>query len=195
MKKIIFLASVAALFFAAGCQQQSAATAVASTSGPVQTAASSNIAYFNLDSLLLGYNMYLDMRADFEVKTQKADSELTTKGRALESDVVSYQEKVQKGLVTRAQAAELEQQLSVKQQELVQYRDQLVANMAEEEQVMLNNIQNSITEYIAEFNSDYRYGVIMSTNTSGPIYNADPSLNITAEIIKGLNERYAASKK
>lgn len=194
MKKSLLVLSAAALFFAVGCEQQtqSASVAVAPISDSV---VSNGIAYFDIDSLVGEYDMYIEMRAEFEAKAQKADKELTTKGRALENDVRSYQEKVQKGLVTRAQAAELEQQLNTKQQNYVSYREQLMSELTEQEQVMLNNIHYSITEYLKEYNSDFHYDVILSTNASGPIYHANPSFNITKDIVKGLNDKYAASKK
>ncbi|MFI3265619.1 MAG: OmpH family outer membrane protein [Rikenellaceae bacterium] len=193
MKKLLLVASAAAMMFAVGCADKN--QTVSTTAPAAESVASSDVAYFNIDSLVSGYNMYLDLRTSFESKATKADSDLTAKGRSLENDVRSYQEKVQKGLVTRAQAAELEQQLTTKQQTFVQQRDQVLAELSEEEQVMLNNIHYSITEYLKEFNKDYRYGIIISTNASGPVYNANPKLDITADVLKGLNEKYAATKK
>lgn len=48
--------------------------------------------------------MYLDLRAEYEAKAKKADAELTSKGRSLESDLKDYQNKIDKGLVTRSEA-------------------------------------------------------------------------------------------
>ena len=70
----------------------------------------------------------------------------------------------------------------------------MMGEMAEEEQVMLNQIQYSITEYLKEFNKDYQYGVILSTTTAGPIFNADPKLDITTVLLEGLNKKYASEK-
>lgn len=46
--------------------------------------------------------------------------------------------------------------------------------LAEQEQVMLNKIHYNITEYLKEFNSDYRFKIILSTTSGGPVMNADP---------------------
>ena len=69
-----------------------------------------------------------------------------------------------------------------------------IGDRAEEEQVMLNRIHYSITEYLKEFNSDYRYKMILSSSTTGPVLNADPSLDLTQIILEGLNKKYAAEK-
>ena len=57
--------------------------------------------------------------------------------------------------------------------------------------VINNQIVNNIYEYVAKLNADLRYDLVLSsTTTGGPVINANPALNITAEIIKGLNEAY-----
>ena len=102
-----------------------------------------------------------------------------------------YQDKIQKGLVTRSQAQSIEENLNKKQQSFMQHRDQVMSELAEEEQVMLNRIHYSITEYLKEFNSDYRYKMILSSST---VLNADPSLDLTQIILEGLNKKYATEK-
>lgn len=193
MKKLLIAASILSVL-AVGCTDgKSTKDAPATTTEG--TSASSAVAYVQLDSLITKYDMYVELRASYEEKAKKAEAELTSKGRALERDVMDYQEKVQKGLVTRAQAQTLEEGLTKKQQSFMQQRDKVMAEMGEEEQVMLNQIQHSITEYLKEFNVDLRYGLILSTSGGNPVLNADPKLNITVEVLGGLNKKYADSKK
>ncbi len=174
-----------------------ATTATATTAIVTPTASTSTtipIAYINIDSLVSAYDLYSDLRSAYETKAAKVEKELTAKSRSFEKDVADFQNKVEKGLVTRAQAATMEQSLQKKQQDFVANRDLLLQGMAEEERVMLNNIQYNITEYLKEFNADNRYGVILSTTTAGPVLNADPALNITTQVLDGLNKKYAAEK-
>lgn len=193
MRKLLLAASVAALLFAGCNKTKSEANAVPDeTSGG--TAQSAAVAYINIDSLVSKYDMYTDLRAAFEAKAKKADGELTAKGRSLERDLKDYQEKVQKGLITRAQAQTIEESLTQKQQAFVDSRDRVLAEVGEEEQVMLNQIQHSITEYLKEFNSDFKYSMIISTTANGPILNADPSLDITKLVLEGLNKKHAATQ-
>lgn len=192
MKKLLLAASAVALL-AAGCTGKNGAAATAGAD-TTKIAASAGVAYFNIDTLINKYDMYLDMRSAYEEKAKKAETEVTTKGRALERNVRDYQDKVQKGLVTRAQAQEIEENLNRQQQAFVQHRDQVMSELGEEEQVLLNQIHHSITEYLKEYNKDYRYGIILSTSTSGPIFNADPKLDITISILEGLNKQYASNK-
>ena len=200
MIKFLLAVSAAALL-AAGCNKQNNAPAAennATENAPAAssaTATSGDIAYFNIDSLVNRYDMYTDLRAAYEEKAKKAENELTSKGRSLENSVRDYQEKIQKGLVTRSQAQTMEENLNKQQQTFVEHRDKVMAEMAEEEQVMLNRIHYSITQYLKEFNSDYRFKMIVSSTGAGPVLNADPSLDLTEVLLEGLNKQYAAEKQ
>ncbi len=193
MKKTLLLSCLALAFAATGCKNgKNAAAGSADSTGTYQ--ASSQIAYFDLDSLVSGYNLYLDLRTQYEEKATKVQNELNSKGRALERDVASFQEKAQKGLATRYELAEMEESLGRRQQTFMQSRETMLRDLAEEEQVMLNRIHYNITEFLKEFNADYRYGMILSTQSGGPVMHADPALDITKVIQAGLNKKYAAEK-
>lgn len=70
----------------------------------------------------------------------------------------------------------------------------MVGELAEEEQVLLNQIQYSIVEFLKEFNSDYRYGMIISTTGAGPVLHANPAFDLTKEVLAGLNKKYTQTK-
>ena len=89
----------------------------------------------------------------------------------------------------------MQENLEKKQQSFVQHRDKVMNELAEQEQVMLNKIHYNITEYLKEFNSDYRFKIILSTTSGGPVMNADPSLDITQIVLEELNKKYAAEGK
>ncbi len=192
MRKLLFIAACISLTLA-GCKGGGAKSETGADSLGMR-APSSAIAYVNMDSLVSRYNMYLDLRADFEAKAKKLDNELTAKGRSFENAVADFQNKVQKGLVTTATAQSMQADLEKRQQSLMQQRDRSMAEIAEEEQVLLNQIHFSIVDYLEEFNADMTYGVILSTNAGGPILNADPMLDITEKVLVGLNQKYAATK-
>lgn len=191
MKRILLLCAVAVL--AASCNN-TPGTPAAADSTAVNKISTGAIAFVRIDSLINGYDMYLDLRSTYEAKAQKADNELTSKGRSLEREIRDFQEKIQNGLVTRAQAQTMEEELGRKQQNFAQQRDRLLGELGEEEQVMMNQIQFSIIKYLEEFNSDYRYDVILSTSGATPILSGNPDLDITGVVLDALNKKYAAEK-
>jgi len=192
MKRALIAFAVAAIALA-GCKGGGAKTATAA-SDSVATVASGPIAYINLDTLTNNYDMYHDLRSAYEAKVTRTQNDLNARGRNLEKDIADFQEKIDKGLVTRSTAAQMQDDLGKRQQSLMQYRDKVTGDLAEEEQVLLNQIHFSIVDYLKEFNADHRYSMILSTTTGGPILNADPALDITKEVVRGLNKVYAEKR-
>ena len=136
-----------------------------------------------------------ELRNTFQAKANKADREFNAKYQKFEKDMMDAQDKIQKGLVTRATAEQMQQQLMQQQQELMETRDRMMGELAEEEQVMNNRIYFAVTDYLKEYNADYKYAMILSTAAgTGPVLHADPSLDITKEVLAGLNARYEAEK-
>jgi outer membrane protein len=155
---------------------------------------SNGIAYVNIDTVILKFDMYFDKRADLMEKQKKAETELNTKGQAYEKGALDFQDKVSKGLVTRATAAEMEQSLLQQQQSLVELRDQLGYELMEEEQVMNRQILEYIMTYLESVKEEFNLQYILGKSFGGQILYSDRNLDITSKVIEGLNIRYRAEK-
>ena len=153
------------------------------------------IAYINIDSVIYKFDMFFDRRGELIEKQQKAEAELNSKGSKYEKGARDYQEKVSKGLVTRATAAEMEQNLLQQQQELVNLRDNLQANLLEEEQVMNRQIIEYITSYLEENKADYNFQYILGKSFGSVVLYGDSGLDITQKVLVELNKKYQAEKK
>jgi outer membrane protein len=160
-----------------------------------QAVAGEGIVYVNIDSLVRGYDMYFDLQKEFEAKAKKKDADFTARMKKFESDARDFQDKVEKGLVTRSQAQQLQEGLAKREQELLQLRQELQGELQEEESVMLRQIQNNIQTYVNEYNQTKRYSLILSTSGSTVVLYGNPTLNITSEVLSGLNETYVKAKK
>lgn len=198
MKKIhLFAASLIAIVAVSCNSQQTPATnSVASNSVKVaDDDAYAGIVYINTDSLLRGYQMYKDLSSEFQIKAEKVQKELNMKAGIFETQYKSFQNKIEKGLVTRAEAQKMEQDLQMEQQTLVKYRDEKMAELQEQEQVMTNNISENVRVYIDKYNADKKYKMIINTSmATNVIVAADPSIDITTDVLTGLNAEYKPAK-
>ncbi|MFA5301157.1 MAG: OmpH family outer membrane protein [Bacteroidales bacterium] len=155
-----------------------------------------NIVYIRMDSLLNQYDFFLDLQTDLNAKARIVEDDLTKKGRAFEKDVTSFQEKVQKGLITRYQAETQQNQLAARQQELEQYAQQKQMELSEENQVMLNRVLDALKTFMAEYRVLNNYDLILTTDgSSNTIIDGTMSLDVTKDVVKGLNREYAKSRK
>ena len=153
------------------------------------------IAYVNIDTVVFRFSMYADRKAELLEKQKKAEAELNSKGSQYEKGVKDYQDKVNKGLVTRATAAEIEQSLYQQQQELVTLRDKLQTDLVEEDQVMNRQILEYITTYLEEHKAEYNYQYIFGKSFGSVVLYSSPSHDITQKVLDGLNLKYKAEKK
>jgi outer membrane protein len=156
---------------------------------------SGGIVFVNIDSIIFNFSMYADRRQELLKKQQSADAELNSKGTQYQTGVKDYQDKVNKGLVTRATAAQMEQALIQQQQDLVTLRDKLQANLAEEEQVMNRQVMEYITKFLEENKSEYNYQFILGKSFGGVVLYSDNSLEITQRVLDALNKKYQSEKK
>jgi outer membrane protein len=165
------------------------------STGAVAGASAEGLAYVNIDSVIFKFDMFADRREELLAKSKSAEAELTSKGTAFEKGARDYQDKVNKGLITRATAAQIEQSLTQQQQELVNLRDQLQSNLMEEEQVMNRQIIEYITKFLADNKTDYNYQYIFGKSFGSVLLYSDSSLDITQKVIDAINVKYRAEKK
>lgn len=190
---VILFLSVAALFilhFTGGNKEKDA-----SASGTNLNTPSNGIAYVNIDTIIFKFGMYSDRKAEFLEKQKKAEAELNAKGTQYEKGVKDYQDKVNKGLVTRATAAEMEQALLQQQQELVSLRDKLQQDLVEEDQVMNRQILEYITTFLEQHKSEYNYQYILGKSFGSVVLYGNSSNDITPVILGALNKQYQSEKK
>ena len=128
-------------------------------------------------------------------KQKDAEAQLNSKGTQYERNAQDYQNKVTKGLVTRATAAEMEQALMQQQQELVNLRDNLQSNLLEEEQVMNRQIIDYITKYLEENKSEFNVQFILGKSFGSVVLYGDSALDITQKVLDAVNKKYQSEKK
>ena len=167
----------------------------ASTEDSRITAGSGDIVYINLDTLVNQYDMYNDLRTELESKVSAIDNDLNKKGRALENDVKSFEDKMQKGLLTYSQAESMRNDLMTRDQELRNLTQQKQMELANEESVMYNRVMDAIKTYVDNYNKEKQYSMILTTTAAtNSVINGEQGRNITSEIINGLNQEYIKNR-
>jgi outer membrane protein len=148
------------------------------------------VAYVNIDTLLADYQMYQDKREEFIEEQTSSQAELQSRSKQLQQRVQELREKLNKGLITRAKAQMLQKDLGQKEQQLYQLRNQMSSKLAEKEQVIYRQVLNSVMDYLNEYAAEHGYHYILSYSFGGPVLYKNQKLNITGEVLEGLNERY-----
>ncbi len=182
---IVLVLAVGYLFIAEFSDSDEAEVSTASTvEGGIK------VAYVQIDSLLVSYDLYNELRLQFNDNQQRMGAELDQKSQNLQRNAADLQQKMENRLITQRQAEAKQKELMQSQQNLLLLRDQLTQKLAMDEQIMNKQVFDSVYSLLNDINAKRKYSVIFSTTQGGNILLADEAMNITLEVINGLNARY-----
>ncbi len=145
------------------------------------------VVYINSDSLLEHYDFYLQLKTDFDKKRDSVDKLLQIKDRSLKAEAAQYQQKA--AAMSDAERQYTEEGLMQKQQSLVELRDNLLEYLSKREDEMSDTIHNHLTNYLKEYNKSFGYHFILGVQKGSGVMLANDSLNITKQVIEGINKK------
>ncbi|MBO8485345.1 MAG: OmpH family outer membrane protein [Bacteroidetes bacterium] len=169
-----------------GSASENDSTAVSAVKG--------DIVYIQLDRILQEYDMANDLRAVVETKVQNIQAEVDRRGKKLEKEVNEFQEKLNKGLMTRSVAEVQSQKLQQQEAEFNNFANQKNNEILEEQTVMMNQLADAIKTYLDKYNEEKQYAMILTNQGGAPVITGSASLDITEEVLAGLNEEYVRNK-
>ena len=153
------------------------------------------IAYINVDSLLLNYQFAKDANESLIKRQEDSRLNINTKARQLQNEMGGFQRKLETNAFLSRDRAEQEQnRLMKRQQELQELDGQLSQQLMQTQQKMSEELRDTINSFLKEFNKDGKYQLILSNTSSDNVLYATPGYDITNEVTKLLNERFAAKK-
>ena len=158
------------------------------------TASKGDIVYIQLDKILQEYDMANDLRSVVETKVQNIQAEVDRRGKKLESEVTSFQEKINKGLMTRSVAEVQSEKLRQQEVEFNNYANQKNNEIMEEQTVMMNQLADAIKTFLDKYNEEKKYAMILTNQGGAPVITGDASLDITDDVLARLNEEYVKNK-
>ncbi len=151
--------------------------------------------YINSDVLNEKYEYVKDLTTAAQAKQQRLESVYQSKGQKLQQDYADFQQKASQGLLSENQTKSVQEDLMKRKEELDQMEAQLQTQM-EEIQKSNEEVRKTVVDYVKEYNKTGQYNYIL-TYTDGPggvVILANDSLDITNEIVDGLNAQYKAKK-
>jgi outer membrane protein len=156
---------------------------------------SSKIVYVNTDVLNEKYEYVKDISNVAKANLQSMETNYKKKATFLQNRYGEFQQKASQGLLSENQTRDAQVELEKLKEEL--------DGMESKQQQMMDQLQmenekvfKAIMEYIREYNksSQYNYVLAYSDKIVGSVLLANDSLDITNEIVEGLNAQYKAKK-
>lgn len=193
----IFVAAFLAVGFAAcsGADKTPApvigadTTAVASNAVPAEAfSATTNIRYIDMDSIVAAYTLAQEISSQAATAMQ----ELQAKQRQKESEIATYGNNIQQkmnnnGYLSQESYDADVRSFNAKQTQAQNYLMQENQKVQQALAIRDRELQDSIHNFLVDYNRTHRYDAIL-LKAAGIYFN--PALDITGEVIEGLNARY-----
>lgn len=148
------------------------------------------VAYVEIDTILTQYQYCIDKKGALEAKGKQFEAQIAAKMTQLEKAANAFQQKLQKGGFASQQEAEGEQRrIQQMQQQGAQLEQQLQKKMMEEQEAFNRVLRDSVQSFLKDYNKAKGFKMIL-TKQGDNILLADDKLDITQEVVDGLNKRY-----
>ena len=151
-----------------------------------------SIAYVELDSLNEKISYIKKKRKELEGEQQAIETEWEASYKGLENQKNNF---LKKGsAITQDEAQQFQNQLLQQQQQVDAKKQNLTQNLSEKSYKFMDDIQKKLKDFLTEYNRKRNYMYIFTTGTGlDYMVYKDSSLNITDDVIEGMNKKMKAS--
>jgi len=147
------------------------------------------IAFVEVDSIMTQYKFCKEYSLVLQKKGQNIQNTLSQKQQQLATAANNFQQKLQQNAYTREQAEGIQAQLQKQNADLEALNQRLSNEFQTETEKFNNALRDSIQHFLAVYNKDKKYSLILSKAGDNILY-ADKAHDITNEVIAGLNKSY-----
>lgn len=152
------------------------------------------MAYFEMDSVAANFDLVKELKAEMQKKEEAISSEMQKMADNMQRKYEYYQQQANTGLMNEKQSEVAGQEMRSLDDQLKNRKQALDAEYGDFVMRRQNEIKSKIEAFLAEYNKEQQYSYIVSYE-QGLFYYKDTAYNITADLIKGLNEKYKQEKK
>lgn len=150
------------------------------------------VAYVEIDSLLAKYNFCIDLNEAMVKKSENVRLTLNQKAQDLQKQQEEFQTKYQNNAFLSAERAQQEyNRINKLSEDLQTLSDKLQSELQAESDKNNLQLSDSIKGFLKEYNKTKGFSLIISNTGMDNLLLADEALNITQEVIDGLNARYS----
>lgn len=166
----------------------------ADATAPLEKEGGLTIAYVNTDTLLAKYQYAIDMEQELLAYKDQQEAYGRQQMEKFQND---YQEYLKNGAsMTLTQQQQKEAELKQRAEKMSTLEQELSAKILERQMSENTKLLNAIFAYVREYNAaNQQFDIILrKTFNDSPTLYLNPAMDITDEIVKGLNEEYKQIK-
>ena len=161
-------------------------TTAGNNSGSTSNAA--RIAYIDIDTFEANYTVLKNKKEEFKKRQANMEAELQRSANQFQNDLQALQQKA--STMTQAEGEAAQKRLGQMQQSFQTRKESMELQFVKDQEAFNTNLHLQLDSFLEEYNNAHHYDYILSYSRANPqIMYADKRLNITQDVIKGMNER------
>lgn len=184
---LVLLAAVGVLFYLHFSSKKSPETKPIASNKGSMSSADCRIAYFDMDSINNSFVLIKNVKNELSKEEEKINSTLANLQKNYNDRITHYQGQQQSMSAVESEKAnreilQLQDRIRTTKQDMEQkYQDLYMRKM--------QDVKAKVEDYLKEYNKDKGFSYILAYEP-GFIFYRDSALNITSDVVIGLNEKY-----
>ena len=198
MKNILSLALLGAIAFACNKPVETKTT----TDSPKTETPDNNqnpskgvsVAIINQDTIMAQYELAKDIYSQVQSQALTIEKEFKKREEAWIKKVQKLEQRVKQGNISQFELNLNKQKLAEEEQLILSQKEQVSYQLAGMDQAFTKQMHDTINGFLERYCKDKPYTVVLSYSELGQIRWADKSIDITDDVLEGLNSAYTERK-
>ena len=164
---------------------------VAYTYTPAEgVAGTGEIVYINIDTINAHYKLVEILTDDIDAEKKRQEVSFANRQKTLENKYAQFQKNYQANILTQVQVENTQMQLMQESETLQQEYEQVLSHLQARQMAALQQIADSLIAASQRVNSTRNASFIFSYQYGGQLIVADPTKDLTGEVLQELNNYY-----
>jgi outer membrane protein len=149
----------------------------------------SSIVYVDSNQLINNYKGMQDARKVYQQKATSWKANVDTLAQEVQQQIMQYEK--ESGKMTAKERQLSQELIRTKQKQLMDYQQAMNTQAQQEDSKMTTEVISQINAYIKKYGEKKGYKIVMAATDYGNIAYANEGLDITEEVLEGLNKEYS----
>ncbi|GAA0189798.1 hypothetical protein GCM10009122_50570 [Fulvivirga kasyanovii] len=150
---------------------------------------SQRVVYVDSTKLVNNYQGMIEARKVFQQKSATWKANIDTLMSEVQNSIKDYEK--ESGSMTEKEKELSRELIRTKQKQLAEYQKAMNDKAGQEDAQMTSQVLEQVNSYIKKYGEKHDYKIILAATQYGNIAYAAEGLDITDDVLKGLNEEYA----
>jgi outer membrane protein len=152
-----------------------------------------SVVYVDAVKLVANYKGMDVAKKELEARSLNWNANLDTLQRELESTVANYEKT--RNILSAREKQLTEELLRTKQEQFLNYQQMVKESFQKADQEYSTKVLGKVNEFIKRYGEEHGFTIIFAATQYGNIAYANTDLDITDELLTGLNTEYQVSAK